>query len=120
MLMTRTPVTASAIKLATEARDAATLSGFYADDAVIRIVDKSNPPSRPRELRGKQEISAFLKDVCSRRMTHEVEAAALEGNRLAFTEACTYPDGTKVLCMTMAELKDGSIAKQTLVQAWDE
>lgn len=120
MLMTSRPVTAAGIKRATEARDAETLSAFYADDAVIRIIDKSNPPSRPREVRGKREISAFLQDICSRKMTHEVEAAALEGDRLAFTEACTYPDGTKVLCMTMAELKQGSIARQTLVQAWDE
>ena len=114
------PVTASAIKRATEARDAVTLSGFYADDAVIQIVDKSNPPSRPRELRGKQEIADFLQDVCGRKMTHDVEAAAFEGNRLAFTEACTYPDGTKVLCMAMAEVKDGSISRQSIVQAWDE
>lgn len=48
-------------------------------------------------------------------MTHRVEAAAAEGDRLAFTEACTSRDGTKILCIAMAELKDGSIAKQTVV-----
>jgi ketosteroid isomerase-like protein len=120
MLAIRTPVTAAALKSATEARDARTLSAFYADDAVIRIIDRANPPSRPRVLHGKQEISAFWEDVCGRSMTHTVEAAAADGDRLAFTEACTYPDGTKVLCIAMAELKDGSIAKQTVVQAWDE
>ncbi|WP_265519643.1 nuclear transport factor 2 family protein [Nitratireductor luteus] len=120
MLTTRTPVTAAAVKRATEGRDARALSAFYADDAVIRIIDRANPPSRPREVRGKQEISAFWEDVCGRSMTHAVEATAAEGERLAFTEACTYPDGTKVLCIAMADLKDGIIARQTIVQAWDE
>lgn len=120
MLAAATPVTPSAIKRATEGRDARTLSAFYADDAELRIVDRTNPPSRPRVLRGKQEISAFLEDICGRSMTHAVETAVADGNRLAFTEACSYPDGTKVLCMAMAELKDGSIARQTIVQAWDE
>lgn len=120
MLANRMPATASAIKSATEGRDARTLSAFYADDAEIRIIDRANPPSRPRVLRGKQEISAFWEDVCGRSMTHAVEATAAEGDRLAFTEACTYPDGTRVLCIAMAELKDGSIARQTVVQAWDE
>lgn len=120
MLATGTPVTASAIKGATEGRDARTLSSFYTDDAVIQIIDRANPPSRPRELRGKREISAFWEDICGRSMTHAVETTAAEGDRLAFTEACSYPDGTKVLCIAMAELKDGRIAKQTVVQAWDE
>jgi hypothetical protein len=26
------------------------LSSFYADDAVLRIIDHSNPPSRPRDV----------------------------------------------------------------------
>jgi ketosteroid isomerase-like protein len=120
MLATRAPVTAADIKRATEGRDARALSAFYADDAVIRIVDRTNPPSRPRELRGTKEISAFWDGVCGRSITHSVEAAAAEGDSLAFTEACTYPAGTKVLRIAMAELRNGSIAKQTIVQAWDE
>lgn len=120
MLATKRPITVSAIKRATESRDAQTLSAFYADDAVLRIIDRANPPSKPRELHGKREISAFWEDICGRSMTHAVEATAADDHRLAFTEACTYPDGTKVLAITMAELKDGSIAKQTVVQAWDE
>ena len=114
------PATAPALKRAVEGRDAQALSAFYAEDAVVRIIDRSNPPSRPRELRGKQEIAAYWHDVCGRSMTHVVEATATEGDRLALTEACTYPDGTKVLCMAMAEIKNGNITRQTVVQAWDE
>ena len=53
-------------------------------------------------------------------MTHNVEAAIAEGDRLAFTEKCAYPDGTKVVCTALIDLKDGKIAKQTTVQVWDE
>jgi len=53
-------------------------------------------------------------------MTHKVETSIAEGNRLAFTQACAYPEGGKVFCMAVIELKDGKIAQQTAVQAWDE
>ena len=39
---------------------------------------------------------------------------------MAFTQACAYPDGTKVYCMAALKLEDGRIAEQTVVQAWDE
>jgi hypothetical protein len=34
--------------------------------------------------------------------------------------ACAYPDGMKVLSFAMCELKGGKIARQIVVQAWDE
>jgi hypothetical protein len=33
--------------------------------------------------------------------------------------ACAYADGTRVLCSTIAELRDGRIVSERLVQAWD-
>ena len=53
-------------------------------------------------------------------MTHTVELGVADGDRLAFTQSCAYPDGLKVYCSAMIELKDGKIARQTMVQAWDE
>ena len=113
-------VTGAAIKRAIEGRDGPALAGFYADDAVLRIVDRNNPPSRPREVKGRSAISTFWDDICSRAMTHKVEASITEGNRLAFTQACAYPDGAKVFCVAMLELSGGKISQQTVVQAWDE
>ena len=84
------------------------------------MVDRNNPPSKPRIVHGKPAIAMFFDDICSRAMTHEVDSCVAEGNRMAFTQACSYPDGTKVLCQAMLELKAGKIAKQTIVQAWDE
>ena len=113
-------VTGAAIKRAIEGRDGSTLTGFYADDAVLRIVDRNNPPSRPREVKGRSAIGTFWDDICSRAMTHKVETNIAEGNQLAFTQACAYPDGAKVFCAAVLELKGGQIVSQTVVQAWDE
>ena len=113
-------VTGSAIKRAIENRDGRMLANFYADDSVVRVIDRNNPPSRPREVKGRSAISTFWDDICSRAMTHKIDTSIAEGNRLAFTQACTYPDGAKVFCVAMLELKGGKIAQQTVVQAWDE
>src|SRR2546430_7208687 len=104
------PVTGSAIKQAIERRDGRTLASFYADDAELRVIDRNNPPSKPREIKGKAAIGTFWDDICSRAMTHHVENSISEGNRLAFTQACAYPDGAKVFCQAMLELEGGKIA----------
>ena len=116
----RSAAMASALKRAIEGRAGDTLADLYADDAVISIVDRYNTPSKPRELSGRAEIAAYWADICGRDMVHKVGPAVTDGQQLAFTEACSYPDGTKVLCATVMELKDGHIASQTIVQAWDE
>jgi ketosteroid isomerase-like protein len=118
--MTANAVTGATLKRAIESRDAAALSSFYADDASLQVIDRNNPPSKPRIVRGKPAIAAFFDDICSRAITHDVKSSVTDGNRLAFTQACAYPDGTRVLCMAMIELKAGKIAQQTMVQAWDE
>lgn len=108
----------AALKRAIETRDARTMAGFYADDALLRIIDCDNPPSRPRELKGKGAIVSYYDDVCSR-LIHSMESGIADGERLAFTQACAYPDGTRVFCAAMIELAGGKISKQTVVQAWD-
>jgi hypothetical protein len=118
--MTANGVTGAALKQAIESNDGRALSGFYADDAVVNIIDHNNPPSKPRVVRGRAAIAGFFDDICSRAMTHQVASYVADGNRLAFTQACAYPDGTKVVCLAMMELKGGKVAQQTIVQAWDE
>lgn len=113
-------VNGPAIKRAIEGRNGPMLSGFYADDATVRIIDRNNPPSKPKELHGKKAISAYWDDICGRAITHEVNFSVAEGDRLAFSQACAYPDGAKVFCLAMIELQNGKIKQQTLVQAWDE
>jgi hypothetical protein len=88
MAMPSKDVTVAEIKLAIEGRNAQALSGFYADNAVLRIIDSDNPPSRPREIRGKAAIGEYYADVCGRNMNHKVEAGLADRNHLAFTQSC--------------------------------
>src|SRR5262245_1601367 len=92
------PVTVAGLRRAIEGRKASALAGLYAEDAVIQVIDRDNPPSKPRRLQGRSDISAYFEDVCGRDMTHKVESSVTAGNRLAFTQSCAYPDGTKVFC----------------------
>lgn len=119
MLQTKA-VDGAAIKKAIEGRDGKMLASFYADDAVVCVIDRNNPPSKPREIRGRQAIATFWDDICSRAMTHKVDATIAQGDHLAFTQACAYPDGTRVFCAAILDLFEGRITRQTVVQAWDE
>ncbi len=112
-------ISVAALKRAIEGRDARTMSGFYSENAELHIVDRDNPSSRPNTIVGKDAITSFFNDVCGRDMTHKLEQGVADDRHIAFTQSCAYPDGTKVLCSTMIELKDGKIARQTVVQAWD-
>ena len=113
-------VSSAGIKYAIKNRDGRMLAGMFADDAVMHVIDRDNPPSKPRVINGKTEIARYWDDVCGRAMTHTVEACVSEGNRLAFTQACAYPEGGKVFCVAMLELRGGKIVQQTAVQVWDE
>jgi ketosteroid isomerase-like protein len=104
-------VSSAGIKHAIESRDGPMLASFYADDAILRIVDRNNPPSRPLEVKGRSAIDAYWDDLCSRAMTHNVEVTVAEEGHLAFTQA---------FCIALLELKNGKISRQTAVQAWDE
>jgi len=94
-------------------------SALYGEDAVVQVIDRDNPPSKPRKLEGRSAISAYFDDVYGRDMTHKIESGVAVGKRLAFTQSCAYPDGTRVFCSAMIELKGGKIARQIVVQAWD-
>jgi hypothetical protein len=110
----------AALKRAIEERDADAQLALYADHAHVRLVDRINTPRSPRVLRGRDEIRAWIEDVCARDMTHEVRTPVVSDHAVAFTEACVYPDGVTVLCATVLELDGGRIVRQVAVQAWDE
>lgn len=105
---------------AVEHREVATQVAMYADDAVVTIADRINQPGAPRVLHGRDEVAEWIADVCGRDMSHHVERGVADTHGAAFSEACRYPDGTNVLCATVMEVQDGQIARQTVVQAWDE
>ena len=109
-----------AMRRAIEGLDAEALVSLYSDDAQVRVVNKNTTPSAPFELRGKEAIAGYLRDVCGRAMTHRIEGEVVGEDRVALNEACEYPDGTRVLAASTLEVRDGKIVRQVNVEAWDE
>jgi len=109
-----------ALRRAIEQSDADSLTNFYADDAEVLTVNRNSTPSSPQVLRGKEQIAEYLADVCGRDMTHRVENEVVGQDRIAFNEACEYPDGLRVLGAVTLEVRDGQIVRQVNVEAWDE
>jgi ketosteroid isomerase-like protein len=105
---------------AAEERDASTQLSMYAPDAVVTISNKISQPGAPRVLRTHDDIKAWLEDTYSRDMTHSVKHRVLDESGAAYTQACRYGDGTNVLCATVIELDGGVIARQTVLEVWDE
>jgi hypothetical protein len=120
MNTTQTTFDLDTFKRAIEERDTSTQVAMYADDAEVTLVDRNAQPGSPRVLRGREEIRAWIEDVCARDMTHGVQHSVQDAHGAAFTEACRYPGGGGVLCATVLELDNGLIARQIGVQAWDE
>jgi hypothetical protein len=108
------------LRQAIEQLDADLLISLYAEDAEMRTVNRYTTPSAPKVLSGKEEITEHLRDVCGRAMTHRIENEILGEDRVAFNEACEYPDGTKVLAAITLDVRDGKIVRQVNVEAWDE
>jgi hemoglobin-like flavoprotein len=71
-------------------------------------------------LNDSAQIKRWLEDLNGRDMTHSVIHQVADDHSAAYTVACSYPDGTRVLCAAALELREGLIAGQTIVQAWDE
>src|SRR3954447_330528 len=107
------------LKRAIERRDAAALLELYAEDAEGELVDAETPPSSPRRVRGKDALRKVFADVYGRDMTHAVGPVSVGSDSLGYRVRCQYPDGLQVVCIAAAELRDGRIARETCVQAWD-
>ena len=119
-MATATTFDTSALKQAIETRDAAAQLAMFADDAEVVLVDKGNPPSSPQRITGRAAIGEYLEDVFGRDMTHSVSGLVADGDAVAYTLECQYPDGSRVMCMASLDLNDGQISRMRGIQAWDE
>jgi predicted SnoaL-like aldol condensation-catalyzing enzyme len=120
MAVNGSSLSAGSLRTALETSDAASLIGFYADDAQVKVIDKLHQPSNPLVLQGKDAIATYWTDVCGRAMAHIVEKVVHDGDSMVYSEACSYPDGTRVQCIAVLDLSGGKIVRQVGVQAWDE
>jgi ketosteroid isomerase-like protein len=119
-MATSTAFDAAAFKRSIEQRDAPAQLAMFADDALVEVIDRMSPPSTPRVMRGRDTIREWIEDTTARDMTHRVSALTVDGDHAAYTVDCEYPDGTRVLCMSQLDLRDGQIVHQRGLQAWDE
>src|SRR3954454_1170270 len=101
---------AAALRAAIDGHDAAALADLYTDGCVVEIADQTHTPSNPTRIEGKAALRAAFDDVYSREMSHEVGTVAVGADAIGYTIRCAYPDGTKVLCAGVAQLRDGRIA----------
>jgi ketosteroid isomerase-like protein len=104
---------------ALEGRDADTLAAAYAEDAVIVLLDRDHPPSAPLTLAGREAIHAWYRDVCGRNIQHTVPVLVQDAGGFGFEQQCTYAEGGRVVCVSVATVVDGLIARQTGSQTWD-
>lgn len=117
---TTTTVDLTTLRNVIESSDEAGVVALYADDAELTIVDRNSTPSKPKVLAGKPAVATYYHDMCARALTHRIEQAVVGQDGIAFIEACRYPDGLRVLSSNLLQLRDGKIARHSLVQAWDE
>jgi hypothetical protein len=116
---TASTVDVSDLKTAIESRDAAGVAAWYTEDATLTILDRDHPPAAPSVLVGREAIHEYYRDVCGRNITHQVRDLVSTEDGLAFTQHCRYPDGARVVCVTVARFSAGKISAQTAVQVWD-
>ena len=64
--------------------------------------------------------AVLLRYACGREITSRIEDEVISEERVAFNEACQYPDGTRVMSSTTLEVKEGKIKRQVSIEAWDE
>jgi hypothetical protein len=118
---TETAFDLAAFKRAVESGwDIGALLPLYHEDAEYVTVDKNNPPSSPRVLRGRAAIGEYLKEAASHGVISHIELPVVSDERAAVAFNCRYPNGTRVLCNSILQLEDSLIVRQTDVQAWDE
>lgn len=108
------------LRKALESRDVELLLDLYDRSARATVVNKNTPPSRPFQTSDWSEFETFIRDFCDRDLIHEVGNEVVSDDRVSYTETCTYPDGAKVFCANFLELSNGTIAKHTMIETWDE
>jgi hypothetical protein len=81
--------------------------------------DHLSQPAAPATYRGREEVDRYFRDICGRNIQHSVHDLVSTEEALAFVQDCRYPEGNKVVCVTVARLADGKITTQSIAQAWD-
>src|SRR5437763_10601853 len=101
MTTTKTNLDTTALRTAIESRDADGVLAWYAPDAELTIVDGDHGPSQPQTFRGRDALGEYYRDICGRNIHHQVRDVVSTPSGLGYAQHCSYPDGVKVLCVTV-------------------
>jgi hypothetical protein len=96
------------------------LAAVLAEDVDWIEVDQRTQPRAPFVLRGREAVLAMLRDVAARGIESRVTDGFAAGERAAMTVTCTMPDGQRILCNALVDVRHGNIARWFGVQAWDD
>jgi ketosteroid isomerase-like protein len=108
-----------AFKDAFERKDASRWAAFYAEDAQWIEYKPSAPPRAPICMIGKAQIKEFIKAVSRSDLEIALADEVVCAERAAFSVTCTFPDGKRVYEQVIVHLRDGKVARQVDVEAWD-
>jgi ketosteroid isomerase-like protein len=106
-------------KSAFESWDVETLLDFYDDEVELTMVSANNPPSSPREQRGKEVFRGMFEHCRDAGATPAVENGISDGDRASMTVTCVFPGGRKVVANNSVEVRDGRIVREHEVIAGD-
>ncbi|MCC7276480.1 MAG: nuclear transport factor 2 family protein [Alphaproteobacteria bacterium] len=93
--------------------------GFFADDAEWIEYRHNAPPRSPNRMSGKQQIGSFLTGVCGAPVRLAISDEVLGRDRAAFCVTCELPNGNRIIEHVIIHVRDGRIARQVDVEAWD-
>ena len=96
------------------------LAAVLGDDVEWIEIDQHSQPQAPAIYRGRDAVLTMINGAHERGIESRVTDGFAAGERAAMTVTCTYPSGGRVVCNTLADVRDGKITRWFSVQAWDD
>jgi ketosteroid isomerase-like protein len=109
----------AAFRTAFETKDVPAWLAFYAPDAEWIEYRHDSPPRSPHRMAGRAQIGAFLTGVASFDIAIALADEVVGSERVAFSVTSTFSGGRRIYEQVILHLRDGLIARQVDVEAWD-
>jgi ketosteroid isomerase-like protein len=105
------------LKRAIETGDAELWSSLHSDDfEQTELWHKTDPPSNPTK-RGKADVAEIVGRAVKNGVQFRVENMVGDSTRIAYTVTCVQPNGRTVISNNNAEVRDGLIVGELVVEA---
>jgi hypothetical protein len=105
------------LKRALETGDAELWESLHSEDfEQTELWHKTDPPSNPSK-RTRDEMVATIRRATGNSVQFRVENMVGDDKRLAYTATCIMPSGRTVIANNIAEIKDGLIVRELVIEA---